>query len=580
MIERKKNSKGKELKLKGLPVCGGVAIGSSFHFSLPVEKFSEFAIEHHLVEDEIARYRMALQRSRLEVQKLKSRLEQERAWDGVAILDTHLHLLQDPSLTEGVEQQIRCVYKNTEAAVRDTISEYQKRFNKISDSFFQERFKDIQDISRRIIRHLQENTVCTISELPNDSIVFADELSPSDAAEARGNFVGAFVTQKGGQTSHTAIMAKAQGIPYVANVDLSTIDKHTPSMAIVDGFKGEVIINPTKATLTRYQELLKAWKGRTISLSCLSHLPAKTLDGHEIILTANIEGHDDIELLHQYGGQGVGLFRSESILLSHGEFPSEEEQFYSYKSMVEKLKGLPIVLRTFDIGGDKFGRFYIVRREDNPYLGLRAIRLMLKEKEVFKTQLRAMLRASYYGKVKILFPMISGLNELFSAKLLLEEAKQELRSRGEKFGKDYEIGCMIEVPSAALIADALAKECDFLSLGTNDLTQYCIAVDRGNQALNYLYTPLHPSVLRIIKMVIEEGKRFSVPVTICGEMAADPRFTSLLVGLGIDELSVIPRSLPLVKEAVRNTTISEARELAKQALMSAVPEEVHKILKI
>jgi phosphotransferase system enzyme I (PtsI) len=580
MSEKKKVVRTKELRLKGVPICGGVAIGSPFHFFLPDEKFEEFLIEDKHVEDEIARYRKALQRSRLEVQKLKSRLEQERAWDGVAILDTHLHMLQDPSLTEGIEQQIRVVHKNTEAAVRATVFEYQKRFNKISDSFFQERFKDVQDISRRILRHLQEEAKFSLADLPIDSIVFAEELSPSDAAEARSTFIGAFVTQKGGETSHTAIMAKAQGIPYVANVDLSCVDTNKKHLTIVDGFKGEVIINPNKTTLNRYQELLRAWRGRTMALCRSVHLPNETKDGHEIKLTANIDSAYDIDLLHQYGGQGVGLFRSESILMSHGEFPSEEEQFHAYKNMVERLKGLPIVLRTFDIGGDKFGRFYVVRREDNPFLGCRAIRLMLKEKEIFKTQLKAMLRASYYGNVKILFPMISGLSELQAAKLLLEESKHELKLRGEKFGNDYKIGCMIEVPSAALIADALARECDFLSLGTNDLTQYCIAVDRGNQALNYLYTPLHPSILRIIKMVVEEGKRCKKPVTVCGEMAGDPRYTSLLLGLGIDELSVIPRSLPLIKEAVRNTNILEARELAKKALLSALPEEVYSLLKI
>jgi phosphotransferase system enzyme I (PtsI) len=580
MPEKKKIVKTKEIRLKGVPICGGVAIGSPFHFFLPEEKFEEFLIEDRHVEDEINRYRKALQRSRLEVQKLKSRLEQERAWDGVAILDTHLHMLQDPSLTDGIEQQIRIVHKNTEAAVRATVSEYQKRFNKISDTFFQERFKDVQDISRRILRHLQEDSKFSLADLPIDSIVFAEELSPSDAAEARSTFIGAFVTQKGGETSHTAIMAKAQGIPYVANVDLSSVDTNQKFLTIVDGFKGEVIINPNKTTLNRYQELLRAWRGRSVALCRMAHLPAETTDGHGVRLTANVDSTHDIELLHQYGGQGVGLFRSESILMSHGEFPSEEEQFYTYKTMVERLKGLPIVLRTFDIGGDKFGRFYVVRREDNPFLGCRAIRLMLKEKEIFKTQLRAMLRASYYGNVKILFPMISGLSELQAAKLLIEESKQELRIRGEKFGQDYKIGCMIEVPSAALIADALARECDFLSLGTNDLTQYCIAVDRGNQALNYLYTPLHPSILRIIKMVVEEGKRSKKPVTVCGEMAADPRYTSLLLGLGVDELSVIPRSLPLIKEAVRNTNIIDAKELAKKALLSALPEDVHSLLKI
>lgn len=580
MVEKKRVYKQKEVRLKGVPICGGVAIGSPFHFSQPVDCFEEFVIEDQHVEDEIARYRKALQRSKLEVQKLKARLEQERAWDGVAILDTHLHMLQDPSLTEGIEEQIRNVHKNTEAAVRDTIVEYQKRFNKISDSFFQERFKDVQDVSRRIMRHLQEDTKFSLGDLPIDSIVFAEELSPSDAAEAKSTFVGAFVTERGGETSHTAIMAKAQGIPYVANVDLSTLDLTKKYLAIVDGFKGEVIVNPTKTTFGKYQELLRAWRGRSVALCHLSHLPSMTMDGHVVSLTANIDGSQDIDLLHQNGAGGAGLFRSEAMLLSHGEFPSEEEQFFVYKTMVDKMKGLPIVLRTFDIGGDKFGRFYVMRHEDNPFLGCRAIRLMLKEKEIFKTQLRAILRASYFGNVKILFPMISGLSELLAAKVLLEEAKQELRKQGEKYSDALQVGCMIEVPSAALTCDSLAKECDFLSLGTNDLVQYCIAVDRGNQALSYLYNPLHPSVLRIIKMVVEEGKRSKKPVSMCGEMAADPRYTPLLLGLGIEDLSVIPRAIPLIKEAVRNTNIIKARELAKEALLLGNPSDVQSLLQL
>ncbi|MDR3624268.1 MAG: phosphoenolpyruvate--protein phosphotransferase [Chlamydiales bacterium] len=578
MAVNKKIKKRGEIILQGLPICVGIAIGKAVIFTPVDEEVTEFNIEEKHIDGEIVRYRNALQRSKQEVQKLKARLERERAWEGVAILDGHLVMLQDPTLTIDVEAQIRSLRKNTEAIVQATVAEYQDRFNKITSKFFKERFKDVQDVSKRIIRHLQDNVHNSLADLPVNSIVFSEELSPSDTAEAQNTRSIAFVTEKGGQTSHTAIMAKAQGIPYVANVQFESIKSVLKdAVIIVDAFAGNVIINPQKSTLDFYIEKKREWE-KSKSQGKSNMLPAETIDGYQVSLTANVEVCSELELLHEHGGHGVGLFRSESLLMTEGKFPTEEEQFVVYKQMVESMKGLPIVFRTFDIGGDKFGRFYVSKREDNPFLGCRAIRLMLKEKEEFKAQLKAILRASAFGNLSILFPMISCPSELHSAKACLNEAKEELKQQKICFNDSLKVGCMIEVPSAAMTADFLAKECDFLSIGTNDLVQYCIAVDRGNQAMSYLYSPLHPSVLRMIKLVVNQALLHKIPVTVCGEMAADPRFTELLLGLGIHELSVIPRAIPIIKETIRQLSIVQAVKLADKVLLLSSSAEVHSFL--
>lgn len=572
MLKKKRANRSKnstEIRIQGLPICSGIGIGGAVLFSFTEGEIPEFSLEDQEIEGEIERYRRALQRSKSEVQKLKSKLEDESAWDGVAILETHLHMLQDPILTVDVEEQIRHVRKNTEAIVKARVSEYQQRFNKIGDSFFKERFQDIQDISRRIIRHLQEMNKCSLADVPHNSIIFAEELTPSDTAEARGAKIGAFVTERGGLTSHMAIMAKAQGIPYVANIALSTVHYTPQTGVIVDGFSGQVIFNPTKKTLWEYRQRHRVWKMHAKTPKT-SHLSCETIDGYKIKLTANVELLPEVDLIFDYGGEGIGLFRSESLLMQYGKFPSEEEQFAVYRRFIESMKGLPVTIRTFDIGGDKFGRFYVEKREDNPFLGCRAIRLMLKEKELFKTQLRAILRASVYGPLNLLFPMISKKEELVQVKELLEIAKRELSIES----KELRIGCMVEVPSAALMADFLAEECDFLSIGTNDLIQYTMAVDRGNQAMSYLYTPLHVSVLRLIHATVEAASKRGKPVTVCGEMAGDPLYTKLLLGLGVHGLSVIPRMIPAIKNVVRSSRILSCVKMAEKVLACSSEQEI------
>ena len=570
--------KTQELYLKGTPICRGIAIGKAFFFTFIEDEIPEFSIQNTDVESEIQRYRHAVHRGREDILRLQKQLEHEKILEGAAILDAHLQMMQDPLLTSNVEKEIRRSRKNAEFVFQTIIKEYQKRFSTMADPFFRERFKDVQDISRRVLGYLRESVRVSLADIPPDSIIFARELSAADVAEANACSVAAFVAESGGTTSHAAIVAKAKGIPLVTSVHFESIESFQQNTVIVDGRTGDVILHPTSETLAKYM-LLKDQLGNHLdNLHKIGAVEAETYDGYKMRLSANIEMANELDLLHKYGGNGVGLFRSEYIFLSNENFPTEEEQFTIYKRIVEKMKGLPIVIRTFDLGGDKYMPSQHIPQENNPFLGCRAIRFLLRERDIFKAQLRAILRASAFGDVSVMFPMVSALSELVEAKSLIKEVQEELELSGEAKFKPIRIGCMIEVPSAAIIADLLAKECDFLSIGTNDLVQYSLAVDRGNHAMSGLYTPTHPSVIRLIKLVVSEANHQGIPVTVCGEIAADPRFTPLLLGLGIHELSVASRYIPIVKNAIRNTSIVRASKLAEKALSLATAFEIQELL--
>lgn len=566
-----------EIILKGHPICRGVAIGKPLLISAPEEVITESLIPSDKVQEEIFRYRQALQRSKEEIQHLQKQLENDKLLEGVGILEAQLHMMLDPMLTHNVEAEITNNYKNAESALQFLVGQYREQFNALTDPFFRERFKDIQDITNRIMCHLRTTRRISLASMPPNSIVFSRELTSSDTAEAHIGGVSALVTEHGGTTSHAAIVARARGTPYVSNIPFELLSMHPHSTAIVDGRTGEIILNPSPETLTRYQGVRNQLQSHMHRLSRVGTLPTQTFDGYSIRLSANVESVRELDLLHQHGGHGVGLFRSEYIFLDEERFPNEEEQYAIYKALVDKAQGLPVVIRTFDVGGDKAWPNKTTSAEDNPFLGCRAIRFLLKEPEIFKVQLRSILRASKGGEVSILFPMISTLSELLEAKDILQQVKRELGERGEPQGHTR-IGCMIEVPSAAIIADLIAKECDFLSIGTNDLVQYALAVDRSNHAMNALYTPTHPSVLRLIKIVIHEANQRGIPVSICGEVAADPRFTPLLLGLGVHELSVATRYIPTVKHAIRNTSIVEASRLAETVLTLKTAGEIQELL--
>lgn len=567
-----------EILLEGTPICRGIAIGRPFFFTLTEEVIPEYHIAPEAIEEEVSRYQNALEQGREDIRNLQRRLQKECIFDGAAILDAHLQVMQDPMLTTFVEESIRSTGKNADYIFQSVIKKYQNKFDAIADPFFRERFKDIQDISRRILGHLRNSVQKCLADTPGDSIVFASDLTAFDTAEAKSGCVVAFVTQLGGATSHAAIVAKAKGIPYVSRVDFERVNLERDGWVIVDGRTGEIIINPTLETLLKYKQLRDQLHLHLEKLTQKGKLETETYDGYSVRLSANIEMFSELEMLHQYGGSGVGLLRTESAFLAKEIFPTEEEQFSIYSHFVQQMNGLPIVIRTFDLGGDKYLRNQQNVHESNPFLGCRAIRFSLREREIFKAQLRAILRASAFGDVSIMFPMVSALSELLEAKAVLQEAREELLARGVPMSSRLPVSCMIEVPSAAIIADLLAKECDFLSIGTNDLVQYALAVDRTNNALSDLYTPTHPSILRLIRFIVSEANHHGIPVTVCGEVAADPRFAPLLLGLGVHELSVASRYLPTIKNVIRNTSIVAASKLAEQALSLSSAAEIEKLI--
>lgn len=571
--------KAEEQYFHGAPICRGIAIGKPVLLSWTEEPVPEFTVAEDRVEYEIDRYRSALSRSREEISSLQEQLEKDNVLEGVTILDAQLQMMQDPLLTTHIEDAVHTTRKNVESVLQSHIDQYRKRFFSIDDPYFRDRFKDIQDISQRILGHLcGTKSRITKSEIPYGSILFACELTASDIAEVSTVHVGGIVTERGGPATHAAVVANAKGTPFVSNIHLNEIDPEQHDLAVVDGRTGDVILSPSSTTITKYEQIRTQLQEHLDKLSHVAPLTAETFDGYSVRLSANIELAEELDFLHQHGGHGVGLFRSEYLFLNKARFPSEEEQFAIYMDLVIKMRGLPIVIRTFDVGGDKClppslqGDY-----ESNPFLGCRAIRFLLKETGIFKAQLRAILRAGAYGDVSVMFPMISTLSELLEAKSILAEVQSDLERQGEQYGS-VRVGSMIEVPSAAIIADLLAKECDFLSIGTNDLVQYALAVDRSNHSMNALYTPTHPSVLRLIKLIIHEANHQGIPVTICGEVAADPRFTPLLLGLGVHELSVATRYLPTVKHAIRNTSIVAASQLAERALALTSANEIQELL--
>lgn len=567
-----------ETLLVGTPICRGIAIGHPFFFTLTEEIVPEYPIALDAIESEIDRYRHAVRLGCEDIKCLQINLQAECVLDGAAILEAHLEIMQDPILTTNVEGLIRKIGKNADYIFHSVIKKYQKKFDSIADPFFRERFKDLQDISRRILGHLRNGAQAYLADIPEESIVFASDLTTIDTVEAKHGHVMAFVTKFGGATSHAAIVAKAKGIPYVSSVNFDSVNVEKDGWVIVDGRTGEIIINPSLETLTKYKKLRDQLHFHLENLTQKGKLEAETYDGYRVRLSANIERVGELEMLHQFGGNGVGLLRTESPFLAKETFPSEEEQFLIYSHFVQRMNGLPIAIRTFDLGGDKYLRNQQKNDECNPFLGCRAIRFSLRERNIFKSQLRAILRASVFGDVSIMFPMVSSLSELLEAKAVLQEAREELLAKGEPIAHRLPVGCMIEVPSAAMIVDLIAKECDFLSIGTNDLVQYTLAVDRNNHALSSLYTPTNPSILRLIRLVVSEANHHGIPVAVCGEVAADPRFTPLLLGLGVHELSVASRYLPTIKNAIRNLSIVSAAKLADQALSLSSTAEIEQLI--
>ena len=550
-----------ELRLSGVPVSSGIAIGALYvlhrdeHWNVP-----EFSISKGQIEEEIARYRSALICSHQELEKLRNYLKEEGAKDAVCVIEAHMLMLTDPVVTSDVESKIALDLKNTESVFVKEMSAYMNALLRTEDVVVQQRVLDIKDLVARVVRHLHPSGAITDTNIPSHSIVCATDLVPSQTAEASPNQIRAFVTKYGGPTSHAALIAKAKGIPYISDVDLHLIEPHEEAIAIVDGFRGLVIIDPSEETIFEYE---RVHQGKQPKPGCEiedSEGIDWTLDGKEIEVQANLEDLHELYLLKQLKTKTIGLIRSEFLYLKRDvESFCEIEQFELYKKLMQLAGNMEVTFRIFDIGSDK--RFMKTESlEPNPALGCRSIRFLIHYPKVFSTQIRAALRAAKYGKMKLLLPLISDLEELRQAKAFIEMTKKQLRKEGVDFCNEIEIGCMVEVPAFVMMCDEIVKECDFLSIGTNDLVQYTFAADRSNPITCERYPQDHPAIVRMIRRVVQEAHRAGVPVSICGEMASDPNHTELLIGLGITKLSCAPRFIPSVKEAISKVD-AEAAEL-------------------
>jgi phosphotransferase system enzyme I (PtsI) len=556
----------KQVALRGIGVSPGVAIGPAFLWVHQTVGVVDRTVGEHEREREISRLEDALIETRRQIRRMQKELEQKTGSNEAGIFDAHLMVLDDRSFIEDVVNAVRVSGSNVEAAVRDVSDRYAAVLASVEDEYLRERVADIRDVSRRLIRNLTGVMDLPQADSSHKWIVVATDLTPSETMGMRRDTILGFATDVGSATSHTALLAKALEIPAVVGLHNVTSVVRSGDEVLIDGNKGVVILHPTAEELEKYGRVAEERSKIRRGLTKLQHQPAETRDGHPIVLSANIEGLDDLHAVKEYGAEGVGLFRSEYLHLSRKEIVGEDEQAQVYHDVASRLAPAPVIIRTLDIGGDKFMMDGQVIHEPNPFLGCRSIRLSLLYPAHFKTQLRAILRASAVGNVKIMYPMVSCTEEVLQANALLEEAKQELADLNIPFKRDIDVGVMIEIPGAAMTADLLASHVKFFSLGTNDLIQYTLAVDRGNDRVAYLYQPTHPGVLALIHRTIEAGHRHGIWVGVCGEMAGDPLMTPLLVGLGIDELSVSPAAVPLIKDAVRSMEYARARQLAETCL--------------
>ena len=559
---------------RGIPVSPGVCRGKI----LVLRKKEPCVSERRIAEDEVAhevhRLEQALLSTRQEILEVQRQVSEGIGAKDATIFDAHLLVLEDPTLIDEVTKRIMLRKVNAEFAFFEFAEKYTETLSKIEDEYLRERASDMRDVASRVLNNLMGHDPIDLRHLKEPSIIISNDLAPSTTALLDKRMVIGFATDCGSKTSHTAIMARSLQIPAVVGLKDASDQLETGEYALLDGYNGQIIVNPTDQTLFEYGQLVRKQVNLIEKLKDVQDKPAITLDGLRIKLSANIEQSSDAEVVKGYGAEGVGLFRTEYLFINRETFPSEQEQHDAYVEVAAALKPLPVVIRTLDLGGDKFLSHLQVPKEMNPFLGWRAIRYCLEEKDLFRSQLRAILRASAEGNVKLMYPMISCLAEVEQANTLLESCKEDLRREGIPFDDKLEVGAMIEIPSAAIAADSLARRVDFFSIGTNDLIQYSLAVDRLNEKIAHLYQPTHPAILRLIKMTVDAAHREGIPVAVCGEMAGDPVLAPLLLGLGVDELSVSPSLVPEIKFLVRRLKMTEARALAEFALNCESGEEI------
>ena len=564
---------------KGIGASPGIAIGRAIIVEKRVAAVYRVPVREEDVEGERTRFLEALQQTRDQLLELKQKVSRSMGDEYAQIFEAHAMIVSDASFADKVVQKIESELVNAEWALTEVQEELLARFRSFEDEYLRERMADVKDVSERVLTNLQGISHHDLSEIKHDVIILADDLTPSDTVHFNRRPIVGFATETGGRTSHTSIIAKSLFMPAVIGVPRLTKIVDNDEVIIVDGYEGTVVVNPTPAMITEYRGRVSRHEEEEKRLLQNRTLSAVTRDHRLISLQANIELVEELDDAVKFGAEGIGLYRSEFLYISKSPLlPTEEEHFEIYKKLAEALAPNWCVIRTFDLGGKKLARQIMGGKEDNPVLGLRGLRLCMRHRDMFRTQLRALLRASAHGKIKIMFPLVSGVQELRQVKTLVREIKVELDAEGIEYNKELQIGIMIEVPSAAIIADLLATEADFFAIGTNDLIQYSLAIDRSNENVSYLYEPLHPALLRLVKGVIDAGKRAGIPVSMCGEMASDPIYAIVLIGLGLEIFSMNPSSIPVIKNVVRSVRYRECRRIADMALQKKTAQEIEEFV--
>ncbi|MFB3182507.1 phosphoenolpyruvate--protein phosphotransferase [Staphylococcus pseudintermedius] len=563
--------------IKGIAASDGVAIAKAYLLVEPDLSFNNEKTDQP--EAEVQKFNEALNNSKIELTKIRNHAEEQLGADKAAIFDAHLLVLDDPELIQPIEEKIKNESASAPQALTEVTQNFITIFESMDNEYMKERAADIRDVAKRVLAHILGVELPNPSIIDESVIIVAHDLTPSDTAQLNKQYVQGFVTNIGGRTSHSAIMSRSLEIPAVVGTKSISESVQQGDMVIVDGLTGDVIVNPSDDEIKAYQHKRESFFADREALKQLRDEPSKTLDGHEVELAANIGTPNDLEGVHNNGAEGIGLYRTEFLYMGRDNMPTEDEQFEAYKKVLESMEGKRVVVRTLDIGGDKELPYLNLPEEMNPFLGYRAIRLCLDQPEIFRPQLRALLRASAYGKLNIMFPMVATIQEFRDAKALLLEEKENLKQEGVEVSDDIELGIMVEIPATAALADVFAKEVDFFSIGTNDLIQYTMAADRMSERVSYLYQPYNPSILRLIKQVIDASHQEGKWTGMCGEMAGDETAIPLLIGLGLDEFSMSATSILKARRQIKDLSRTEMVQLADHALNCATVDEVVDLVK-